>query len=85
MRHMSNFIKTFFTSDKETSLYQIALSLFALVMIRTFLETFSSPYYTGTFFPVKQAYLHFPVYYTSVFLSFALVLYFSQKKHCGKF
>lgn len=77
---MSTLWKKFFEIREEISLFKIALSLFALVVIRTFIENFSSPYYTGTFFPPKEAYLHFPVYYFSVFLTFSLILYAFTKK-----
>ena len=77
---MSNFIRKFLFENKDTSIYRSVLSFLGVIVVRTFLENFSSPYYSGYFFPAKEAYLHFPIYYIAVFLAFALVLCFFTKK-----
>lgn len=77
---MSNFFKKLFENDDKISIEKIILSLFGIVIIRTFFENFSSADPSGYFFSWKDAYLQFPIYYASIFLSFGLLLYFLTKK-----
>ncbi len=77
---MSNFIKNIFENTTQVSISKIIAALLGIVMVRTFLENFSSPPKSGYFFPWTEAYLNFPLYYFSVFLLFSLILHFITKK-----
>jgi len=77
---MSNFIKNFFENDKPLSIQKVAASLFALVLMRTFLEFFSNPDPSGFIFGWETIYLHFPLFYFSLFLFFTLILLLLTRK-----
>ncbi len=77
---MSNFIQNLFKNDSPVSIQKVAASLFAIILIRTFLEFFSNPDQSGFIFGWETSYLHFPLFYFSLFLSFTLILYFFVNK-----
>ncbi|HBI17617.1 MAG TPA: hypothetical protein DDY52_05770, partial [Candidatus Moranbacteria bacterium] len=77
---MSNFIKNFFENDNPLSIQKVAASLFALVLMRTFLEFFSNPDPSGFIFGWETTYLHFPLFYFSLFLFFTLILLLLTRK-----
>ena len=52
-----------------------------IVMVRIFLESFSSPDVTGYMLPFNGIYLHLPLFYFAVFLSFSLVLFLLTNKN----
>lgn len=77
---MSIFLKRLFENNNPISFQKIAVSLFALTLIRTFLEFFSNPDQSGLIFGWETTYLHFPLFYFSIFLSFSLILKILTKK-----
>ncbi|MDD5463672.1 MAG: UbiA family prenyltransferase [Candidatus Moranbacteria bacterium] len=77
---MSNFIKNFLENDKPLSIQKVAASLFALVLMRTFLEFFSNPDPSGFIFGWETTYLHFPLFYFLLFLFFTLILLLLTRK-----
>jgi len=81
---MSTFLRNLCENDEPVTLEKILFSLFGITIIRTFFENFSSPNPDGYFFSWKDTCLEFPIYYTSVFLSFALILHFFSKKSFNK-
>lgn len=60
------------------SLKKIIASFFCIFFIRVFLENFSSPT-NKYFFSWQGAFLHAPLYFFSIFLSFTILLFFFTK------
>lgn len=81
---MSNISDYFFSDGKNFSFNKILPTLIGIILIRVFLESFSSPGLGGNIFPWEGIFLHFPIYYISTFFSFTLLLYFFTKDSAEK-
>ncbi len=64
---------------QKFSWWHYLLTFFAIVLIRIFLENFSSLERTGFFTSGPTIFLHYPLFYFSIFLSFNLLLYYFLK------
>lgn len=62
-------------------LHKILISLFCIVLIRIFFESFSSPAINNQLFPWTGIYLHIPLFYLSIFLSLSILLYWFTKNN----
>lgn len=78
---MSNNPAASLEQKEKTPLWKMITSLFGIITLRVFLENFSSPDQSGYFFHWRDAFLQFPLYYCSVFLSFAILLRLFTKKN----
>ncbi len=75
------FLKDWFYKkiDKEVNWLFAILTVLAVILIRTFLETFSSPGYQGYFFGGYATFLHIPLFYISIITSLALSIFYFGK------
>ncbi|EKE19733.1 MAG: hypothetical protein ACD_8C00118G0005 [uncultured bacterium] len=71
--------KNTISENKHSNILTLILTLFSIISIRTFLDNFAYPNTDNTFFPTER-FVHFYLYFFSVFLSLSLLLYFLTKK-----
>lgn len=72
---MSNFWNNLFDNKNSISIYKVFFSLISIIAIRILLENYSNQAFSGYLFGWEDTFLHFPAYYISTFLSFAILLY----------
>ena len=68
------------TSRSSFSLLKIIATVFSIILVRIFIENFSSPSGDGYFFSWQGVFIHATLYFFSVFLSLAIITYFFTKE-----
>lgn len=76
---MRNFISNFIEKKRTNSFFAIFFTILGVIIVRTFLENFSSPTYDGFYSSAYAAFLHYPIFFISIFLSLNILLYFFTK------
>ncbi|EKE19734.1 MAG: hypothetical protein ACD_8C00118G0006 [uncultured bacterium] len=77
---MSLFFKKIFANDTPLSLGKVVASLFSLFLIIIFLSLFSATDQQTIVPAWETTYLHIPLFYFSIFLSFSILLWTLTKK-----